>query len=107
VSLTGNIENDDDEFGLDELRRFRNLPQIRLEELRRNVTACLERQPTVTLQQVLDFFPPSHGMMEVAGYVIVAAGDQHHYVGDDTQVLELPPPHRQRWRVPRVLFCKP
>jgi hypothetical protein len=107
VSLTGAIENDEDEVGLDELRRFRNLPQIRLEELRRNVTACLEREPTVTLQQVLDIFPPRHGMMEVAGYVIVAAGDPHHYVGDDTQVLELPPPNRQRWRVPRVLFCKP
>ncbi|HMP83946.1 MAG TPA: DUF3375 domain-containing protein [Verrucomicrobiota bacterium] len=106
VTLSGGIENDDGELGLDELRGFRNLPQIRLEELRRNVAACLEREPTVTLQQVLDFSPPRHGMMEVAGYVIVAASDPHHYVGDDTQVLELPPPSRQRWRVPRVLFCK-
>jgi len=105
VSLTGNIENDDNEIGIEELRRFRNLPQIRLEELRRNVAACLEREPTVTLQQVLDFFPPRHGMMEVAGYVIVAAGEPHHYIGDDTQVLELPP-HGRRWSVPRVLFCK-
>jgi len=105
VSLTGKIENDEDEIGLDELHRFRNLPQIRLEELRRNVAACLEREPTVTLQQVLDFFPPRHGVMEVAGYVIVAAGEPHHYIGDDTQVLELPP-HARRWRVPRVLFCK-
>ncbi|HXT12310.1 MAG TPA: DUF3375 domain-containing protein [Candidatus Angelobacter sp.] len=105
VSLTGKIENDEDEIGFDELRRFRNLPQIRLDELRRNVATCLEREPTVTLQQVLDFFPPRHGMMEVAGYVIVAAGEPHHYIGDDTQVLELPPSGR-RWRVPRVLFCK-
>jgi hypothetical protein len=107
VTLSGSIENDEGVLGLEELRRFRNLPQIRLEALRRNVAACLEREPTVTLQQVLDFSPPRHGMMEVAGYVIVAASDPHHYVGDDTQVLELPPPHRQRWRVPRVLFCKP
>jgi hypothetical protein len=106
VSLTGSIENDENEIGLDDLRRFCNLPQIRLEELRRNVVACLEREPTVTLQQVLDLFPLRHGMMEVAGYVIVAASDPHHYVGDDTQVLELPTPRRQRWHVPRVLFCK-
>ena len=33
VTLTGNIENNTEEVGLDELRRFRNLPQIRLEEL--------------------------------------------------------------------------
>jgi hypothetical protein len=104
VSLTGGIENDENEIGLDDLRRFCNLPQIRLEELRRNVVACLEREPTVTLQQVLDLFPLRHGMMEVAGYVIVAADDPHHYVGDDTQVLELPTPRRQRWNVPRVLF---
>lgn len=107
VDLTGSIENDEEEVGLDELRKFRNLPQIRLEELRRNVSVCLEREPTVTLQQVLDVFPPRHGMMEVAGYVIVAAGDPHHYVGDETQVLELAAEDRQRWRVPRVLFCKP
>lgn len=105
VSLTGKIENDEEEIGIDELRRFRNLPQIRLEELRRNVAACLEREPTVTLQQVLDFFPPRHGMMEVAGYIIVAAGEAHHYIGDDTQTLELPQA-AQRWRVPRILFCK-
>ncbi len=105
LPLTGNIENDEDQIGLDDLRRFRNLPQVRLEELRRNVAACLEREPTVTLQQVLDFFPPRNGMMEVAGYMIVAAGEPHHYIGDDTQILELPP-HGRCWRVPRVLFCK-
>jgi hypothetical protein len=106
VSLTGSIENDEEEVGLDELRRFRNLPHIRLEKLRHNVAVCLERKPTVTLQQVLDLFPPCNGMMEVIGYIIVAASDPHHYVGDDTQVLELSQPDRQRWHVPRVLFCK-
>lgn len=105
ASLTGSIENDEVQIGLDELRRFRNLPQIRLEELRRNVAACLEREPTVTLQQVLDFFPPRQGMMEVAGYVIVASSEPHHYIGEDTQIVEVPPNSR-RWRVPRVLFCK-
>jgi hypothetical protein len=88
VALTGDIENDTEELGLDELRRFRNLPQIRLEKLRRNVTTCLQREKTVTLQHVLDVFPPRHGMMEVAGYIVVAANDPHHYVGEDTQILE-------------------
>lgn len=45
--------------------------------------------------------------MEVAGYIVVASNDPRHYVGDDTQILELPVPGRQRWRVPRVLFCQP
>ena len=107
VTLTGCIENETGEVGLDELRRFRNLPHIRLEELRRNVASCLQREPTVTLQQVLDVFPPRHGMMEVAGYIIVAANDASHYVGEDTQILELGEPSRRRWRVPRILFSQP
>ena len=107
VALTGEIENDTEELGFDELHRFRNLPQIRLEELRRNVSFCLEREPTVTLQRVLDVFPPLHGMMEVVGYIVVAANDPRHFVGEDTHILELPSPRRQRWRVPRVLFSQP
>ena len=46
-------------------------------------------------------------MMEVAGYIVVAANDPHHYVGEEMQLLELPPPSNRRWHVPRVLFCKP
>ncbi len=107
VSLNGIIVNDIEETGLDDLLRFRSLPQIRLEELRRHVAACLRREPTVTLQQVLDEFPPRYGMMEVAGYIIVAASDPRHFVDQETQILELPAPIGQRWHVPRVLFCQP
>lgn len=105
VSLTGSIENDIERISVEEVHRFRNLPQIRLEELRKNVTICLQQELTATLQQVLDIFPPRYGMIEVAGYIVVAASDPRHYIGEDTQVLELPAPNRQRWRVPSVLFC--
>ena len=106
IALGGVIENDTENLGLDELRRFRNLPQIRLEELRRNVSTCLRREPTVTLQQVLDLFPPRHGMMEVVGYLVVAANDAAHVVEEETEVLEWPAAVGRRWRVPRVLFCR-
>jgi hypothetical protein len=104
--LSGVIEAADGEIGLEELRRFRNLPQIRLQELTRNVEACLSRRPTVTLQQVLDTFPPRQGMMEVLGYLILATGNRRHIVSDEVSAIELPPPTRQRWRVPLVLFCR-
>ena len=100
------VEMEESELGLDDLRRFSNLPQIRLQELRRNVEKCLARDYTVTLQQVLDVFPPRNGMMEVAGYLILATSEARHFVSDETEVLELPLSHRERWRVPRVLFCK-
>ena len=106
VESNGAIESDEAEIGLDDLRRFRNLPQIRLQELRRNVETCLSRDYTVTLQQVLDVFPPHNGVMEVIGYLVVATNESRHFIGDDTETIELPPPKQQRWRVPRVLFCK-
>ncbi|HEY9173058.1 MAG TPA: DUF3375 domain-containing protein [Verrucomicrobiae bacterium] len=100
------VEMEVNELSLEDLRRFRNLPQIRLQELRRNVEACLARDYTVTLQQVLDAFTPRHGIMEVIGYLVVASNDARHFVGEDSEVIELPPPSHQRWRMPRVLFCK-
>lgn len=106
VESNGKVELDEDEIGLDDLRRFRNLPQIRLQELRRNVETCLSREYTVTLQQVLDVFPPRHGVMELIGYLVVATNESRHFVGDESETIELPPPKRQRWRVTRVLFCK-
>lgn len=106
VASNQSVEVEDGTVGLDDLHRFRNLPQIRLQELRRNVEVCLARDYTVTLQQVLDVFPPRHGMMEVIGYLVVATNDARHFVGDESETIELPPPRRQQWRVPQVLFCQ-
>jgi len=106
VLSVGAIEVEDGELALEDLRRFRNLPQIRLQQLRRNVEACLTRDYTVTLQQVLDVFPPHHGIMEVIGYLVLATNEPRHFVEEESETIELPPPQRQRWRVPRILFCK-
>jgi hypothetical protein len=107
-SITSNkpVELEEHELGWEDLRRFRNLPQIRLQELRRNVEACLARDYTATLQQVLDLFPPRYGIIEVVGYLAVASNEPRHFVGEETEVVQLPPPRRQRWRVPRLLFCR-
>jgi hypothetical protein len=107
-SLVSNrtVEEDENSLSFEELHRFRNLPQIRLLELRRNVETCLDRHYTVTLQQVLDLFPPRHGVMEVIGYLIIAGNEARHFVNEESEIIELPPPARQRWSVPRVLFCK-
>jgi hypothetical protein len=106
VVSTGPVEVEENVLGLDDLHRFRNLPQIRLQELRRNVEICLARDYTVGLQQLLDVFPPHHGIIEVIGYLILATSESRHYVGEDSETIDLAPPRRQRWRVPRVLFCK-
>lgn len=105
ATAVGPVEVANGELGLDELRRFRNLPQIRLGDLRKNVETCLERDQTVILASVLDAFPPKHGIMEVVGYIIVASQEDRHYVAkDDFVEVELPSQAGKRWRVPAVLF---
>jgi hypothetical protein len=105
VAAVGPVEVADGELGLEELRRFRNLPQIRLGDLRKNVDSCLEQDQTVILATVLDAFPPKHGVMEVLGYLIIASQEDRHYIAnDDTVEIQIPSPTNKRWRVPAVLF---
>lgn len=104
--LDGPIEMADTELGLDELRRFRNLPQIQLQQLRTNVQACLAHRPTATLQQVLEEFPPRYGMMEVLGYLIIAAQERRHFISNEASAIELASSRHQRWSVPLVMFCR-
>ena len=101
------VELDAGDVGFEELRRFGNLPQVRLQELRQNVARCLDREHTVGLSRVLAAYPPRNGMMEVAGYLVIAEGEPRHLVLEDTEVITLPSASRQRrWRVPRILFCR-
>jgi len=105
VAAVGPVEVADGELGWEELRRFRNLPQIRLGDLRKNVDSCLEQDQTVILATVLDAFPPKHGVMEVLGYLIIASQEDRHYIAnDDTVEIQIPSQTNKRWRVPAVLF---
>ena len=96
----------DDRISLEMLKKFSNLPHIRLHDLRKNVDTCLEQISTLTLEMVLDRFPPRYGMTEVLGYLIVALESQKHFVDEEEQVITIPGPVPARWRVPKVLFCK-
>lgn len=104
--LEGEIQLNDGEIGLDDLRRFRNLPQIRLQELRQHIDHCLAIRPSVTLQQVLEEYPPRYGMMEVLGYLMLAARESRHFISEEVSAIELPAPRRARWRVPLVMFFR-
>lgn len=103
VTPLGPVEITEDNAEWDEFRRLRALPQIRLADLRRNVETCLEQEDTVILGTVLDMFPPRHGMIEVIGYLIIAASNDRHYIAD-TDNSEIQLPSGAKWRVPAVLF---
>jgi hypothetical protein len=102
------VEVANDEMSRADLERLASLPHIQLEPLIQNVEVCLERDATVTLEQVLDRFPPEHGMLQVLGYMMVALRNPKHWVGKDgeDQVITIPGPNPAKWRVPRILFCK-
>jgi hypothetical protein len=102
------VEVANDEMSVADLERLASLPDIQLEPLIRNVEACLEQQPTVTLENVLDRFPPEHGMLQVLGYIMVAIRNPKHWVGqeEEYQVITIAGPTPTRWRVPRILYCK-
>ncbi len=103
----GLIEVADGEIGVEELRRFRNLPQIRLNELKRNVDQCLAKRPTATLDQILELFPPRNGVMEVLGYLLVASHEHRHFISNETfAAVEIAGARPQRWRLPVVVFCR-
>lgn len=108
VIARGPIEEETGRLGLDDLRRLHALPELKLRLLREHVEACLGETESVTLPQVLKRFPPREGVMEIIGYLIVASDESRHYVADDyDEVIEWGPPEKpQRWRVPRLLFCR-
>lgn len=108
ASARGPIEEETGRLSLADMRRFHNLPEIRLGELRAHVDACLADRSPIMLSEVLARFPLREGVMELVGYLIVAANDRRHYISDTDEetVAWGPPDNPQRWRVPMLLFSR-
>jgi hypothetical protein len=88
--------------------RFHALSHISLAELRAQVRACLVAAETVLLSDVLHRYPPREGILEVAGYLILAAQDSHHYVAPDQRcdIVIHAATERAAWSVPEALFTR-
>lgn len=85
--------------------RLGGLPLLTLEALRTNIETCLGERDFVLLTEVLERFPATQGVLEVIGYLILAAHPPHYYTADQHDDLELG--DGVRWRFPRVMFCRP
>lgn len=79
------------------------LAHLSLEKLNEQVETCLEGETWVSLRSVLRRFPPTHGLLEILGYLVIAAQhpDRHHLPWDRTELLEI---EGARWRIPAVSF---
>ncbi len=103
VELGGVFAQADGELDLVKLLAFQNLPHLSLETAARNIEVSLREHEFVLLTGVLEGFPPRQGLLEVLGYLILAAREpRRHYFSRDFDVITLP--DGARWRVPRVVF---
>ncbi len=89
---------------MSDFARLGRLPLLALETLRENVAACLENRDFVLLTEVLERFPATQGVLEVLGYLILAAHPPHYHAPDQHDDLDLG--DGARWRFPRVMFCR-
>ncbi len=92
----------------DMVERFRTLAELSLSRVREQVLTCLVASDTVLLSEVLRRFPPSDGILEIVGYLVVAL-ESPHYVAPDqyTDVwLSAGEGGPECWRVPEALFAR-
>lgn len=89
---------------MSDFARLSGLPLLALETLRANVGACLEDRDFVLLTEVLERFPATQGVLEVLGYLILAAHPPHYQAPGQHDDIDLG--DGARWRFPRVMFCR-
>jgi len=79
------------------------LAHLSLDTLRRHIEASFGDGSWVSLRTVLARFPPDHGVLEVLGYLVIAARhpDRHHLPWDRMEIIEI---EGARWRLPAINF---
>jgi hypothetical protein len=103
IELSQLFAQSNGDLDVEKLLAFQNLPHLSLEIAERNLETCLREHEFMLLSGVLESFPPTHGLLEVLGYLILAAREpRRHYFSRDSDIVTLP--DGARWRVPRVVF---
>lgn len=103
ISVAGLFDAASGEFDIGKLLDFQNLPHLSLDSAERHIAECLREHEFILLSEVLERFPPVQGLLEVLGYLILAAREpRRHYFSREFDVLTLP--DGARWRLPRVMF---
>src|SRR5207237_6620194 len=107
ITLAKEVQLADDRISNEDLRQFLNLSRIRIAELRSRVKEMLNEDTSISLEEVLDKYPPEDGMLEVIGYIMVALEDPRNIVTEDeSQTIRITGPRPSNWRIPKVIFCK-
>lgn len=105
----GDLRYGEGVLDMETLARFQALADLNLSRLRQQVRLCLVADDSILLSQILRRFPPREGILEVAGYLVVAIQDAHHFVADDQSIqieISMAGGTSERWRFPEALFTR-
>jgi hypothetical protein len=107
IAMAKEVDVADDRISKEDLRQFMNLSRVRISELRKRVAEMLSEAGSVSLDEVLDKYPPEDGMLEVIGYIMVALENEKNIVTEEeSQSIRIPGREAKAWRIPKVIFCK-
>jgi hypothetical protein len=87
----------------DTLSALGGMAHLSLDKLHKQIEAAFGDDTWVSLRSILRKFPPDHGLLEVLGYLVIAAlhPDRHSLPWDRMEVFEI---DGSRWRLPAVSF---
>lgn len=103
LKTSGLEDGGEQEIDADTLSALGGLAHLSLDRLHKQIEATFEDDTWVSLRSILRKFPPEHGLLEVLGYLVIAARhpDRHNLPWDRMEVFEI---DGSRWRLPAVSF---
>jgi hypothetical protein len=104
IEFGGSLEISEGGDYRETLEAFLRLHPVDFERLRRNIRDCLQTRVQVTLPELLEFYPPLNGILEILAYLLIADSDGPHVVLDGFDMLEIPDQPDRRFRVPQIIF---
>lgn len=93
----------DREIDAEALSALAEMAHMSLTRLQEQIEASFGEDTWVSLRTVLKKFPPEHGLLEVLGYLVLAARDRdrHDLPWDRVEIVEI---DQVRWYIPAVSF---
>lgn len=104
LKSASSLTQDIPEIDAETLGRMLQLAHLSIEELILRIDTCLGQDAWISIANVLRRYPPQHGLLEVIGYLVIAARfpERHHLPQQQTESLALP--DGSTWRIPHVIF---
>lgn len=84
------VANEDEDDRLAAFKQLAQLQRLDWERIRRCISEQLRIHPAMTLPQLLSLHPPQAGVLEVLGFIQIAADDGHEVHADVRDLIPMP-----------------